>query len=113
MTYDQRMATGKPYIVGFIIGVFAAPIVAFSAGWVSTSGARETAVENARIETLSAICFASVERRAASESIDLAKVKGYENREKREALVAAAMSDFNVPAELAKSVAGSCNRTLA
>jgi len=113
MTFDERWAAAKPYVTGFVIGVIAAPIIAFSAGWVSTSGARATAVEDARIETLAGICSTSVGKLAVSGSTDLAALKGYENREKREALVTAAMADIEVPADLAKKIASSCNRTLA
>ena len=55
MTFSQRVDSGKPYLTGFILGLIAAPIIAFSAGWVSTSGARAEAVENARGETLTGI----------------------------------------------------------
>jgi len=113
MTFDQRLATGKPYITGFILGLIAAPIIAFSAGWVSTSGARAEAVENARIETLASFCSATAERMAAAQSTDLATLKGYDNRVKREELVTAAMADIQVPDELVTKVTNGCNRTLA
>ncbi len=70
-------------------------------------------MENARIETLAGICSATAERMAAADSTDLATLKGYENRAKREALVAAAMAEMQVPDALVKKVANSCNRTLA
>ncbi len=112
MTFDQRAAAAKPYITGFVIGVIAAPIVAFSAGWVSTSGARTTAVENARVETLAGICSANAERMAAAQNTDLASLKGYSNRDAREAMVAAALSSIAVPDDITKKVSNSCNRTL-
>ena len=112
MTFEQRKTAAKPYITGFVIGVIAAPIVAFSAGWVTTSGARAEAVEKARVETLAGICTANAGRLAAAENTDLAALKGYENREKRDALVAAALADIQVPDDLSKKVSNSCNRTL-
>ena len=44
MTFEQRLAASKPYITGFVLGLIAAPIIGFGAGWVSTSGARASAV---------------------------------------------------------------------
>jgi len=113
MTFNQRLETGKPYITGFILGLIAAPIIAFSAGWVSTTGARATAVENARIETLAGFCSATAGRMAAAQSTDLTTLKGYDNRAKRDELVAAAMADIQVPEELLTKVTNGCNRTLA
>ena len=37
-------------------------------GWVSTSGARTQAVENARVETLANICTANAERMARTDN---------------------------------------------
>jgi hypothetical protein len=113
MTFDQRMTAAKPYITGFIIGVIAAPIVAFSAGWVSTSGARTQAVENARVETLANICTANAERMAAAQNTDLTTLKGYQNREARDALVGAALADVQVPDDISTKVSRLCNQTLA
>jgi hypothetical protein len=113
MTFSQRMETGKPYFTGFILGLIAAPIIAFSAGWVSTTGARASAVENARIETLAGFCSTTAERMATAKATDLATLKGYDNRAKREELVAAAMADIQVPDDLVTKVTNGCNRTLA
>jgi len=113
MTFNQRMETGKPYITGFVLGLIAAPIIAFSAGWVSTTGARASAVENARVETLAGFCSTTAGRMAAAQSTDLATLKGYDNRAKREELVTAAMADIQVPEELLTKVTNGCNRTLA
>ena len=112
MTFDERWAVGKPYVTGFVVGLIAAPIIAFSAGWVSTTSARATAVEDARIETLAGICSSSVGKAAVSGNTDLATLKGYDNRDKREAMVATAMADIQVPTDLAKKIANSCSRTL-
>ena len=112
MTFDQRWTTAKPYVTGFVLGLIAAPIIAFSAGWVSTTSARTTAVEDARVETLAGICSSSVGKLAASGNTDLATLKGYDNRDKREAIVATAMADIQVPEDLAKKIAAGCSRTL-
>jgi hypothetical protein len=112
MTFDQRWTTAKPYVTGFVLGLVGAPIIAFSAGWVSTTSARATAVEDARVETLAGICSSSVGKLAASGNTDLATLKGYDNRDKREAIVATAMADIQVPADLAKKISAGCSRTL-
>ncbi len=113
MTMNQRIQNGKPYVWGFVAGVIAAPIIAFSAGWVSTTGARAEAVENARIETLSDICSAEAQKSWALQNMDLAALKGWDNRAAREELVAAALVDIQVPESLAKKVSSGCNKTLA
>ena len=113
MTFDQRVQAGKPYITGFVLGLIAAPIIAFSAGWVSTSGASATAVEKARIDTLAGVCSGVAARMAAVQKTDLATVKGYDNRVKREELVAAAMADIQTPEDIVRQVTSGCNRTLA
>ena len=111
MTLNNRIEAGKPYVTGFIAGLIAAPIVAFSAGWVSTSGARAEAVENARVDTLVRICSSNVERTAAAESIELATLKGYGNRERRDEMVTAALTGLNVAEDLAKRVSRECGRS--
>jgi hypothetical protein len=113
MTFDQRVAAAKPYITGFVIGVIAAPIVAFSAGWVSTSGARTQAVENARVETLANICTANAERMAGAQNTDLATLKGYKNREARGELVGAALANVQVPDDISTKVSRLCDQNLA
>ncbi len=113
MTFSERIEASKPYLAGIVIGLIAAPIIGFSAGWVSTTGARTEAVQNARVETLASVCSATAEKMAAADATDLATIKGYENRAKREALVAAAMGDMQTPDALVRQVTNSCNRTLA
>ncbi len=113
MTFDERMRVGKPYVTGFILGLIAAPIIAFGAGWVSTTSARADAVESARVDTLASICSASAGRIATAEGSDLTTFKGYDNRAKRDELVTAAMADLQVPSDIATRVANSCSRTLA
>jgi len=112
MTFDQRWTATKPYVTGFVLGLIAAPIIAFGAGWVSTTGARTAAVEDARVQTLAGICSSSVGKIAATGNTDLSTLKGYDNRDKREAIVATAMADIQVPADLAKKIADGCSRTL-
>ncbi|WP_439618854.1 hypothetical protein [Shinella sp.] len=112
MSFSQTIEKAKPYLTGFVLGLIAAPIIAFNAGWVSTSSAKAQAVETARVETLAGICSATAGRIATAASTDLATIKGYENRAKRDELVAAAMVDIQVPAELLGKVTSDCGRTL-
>jgi hypothetical protein len=113
MTSNQRLKASKPYLQGFMIGLIAAPIIGFSAGWVSTSGARDDAVETARIDTLSGVCAEAAQKSWASQNMDLAALKGYDNRAQREELITATMAGINMPEELVTKVSQSCSRTLA
>lgn len=112
MSFSLNMEKAKPYLVGFVLGLVAAPIIAFNAGWVSTPSARTEAIKTARVETLAGICSATAGRIATASSTDLATYKGYENRAKRDELVAAAMADIQVPADLLSKVTFDCGRTL-
>ena len=62
MTSNQRLKASKPYLQGFMIGLIAAPIIGFSAGWVVTSGSAhamaEQQGEKAVIAALTPICVA-------------------------------------------------------
>src|SRR5687767_6768721 len=113
MTITDRIEHGKPYLKGFIFGLIAAPVIAFSAGWISTTGARAEAVENARIETWAGICSDSAARSWAQQSTEPGSLKGWESRDKRLELVTAAMAGIQVPEPLLKKVAAGCDRTLA
>ncbi|MDC7264381.1 MULTISPECIES: hypothetical protein [unclassified Shinella] len=105
MPFHLSIENAKHYLVGFILGLVAAPLIAFNAGWVSTASAQAEAVKFARVETLEGICSAT------ASSTDLATVKGYEIRAKRDEL-AAALADIQVPADLLSKVTFDCERTL-
>ncbi len=113
MTYNDSVARGKPYVTGFVLGLVAAPIIAFSAGWVSTSGASANAVENARIETLAGVCSDHAQKSFASQNLDLATLKGWDNRAARDDLVAKTMANIEVPDQLAAKISAGCSKTLA
>ena len=113
MTFNQRRQASKPYLTGLVLGLIAAPVIAFSAGWVTTSGARDEAVQTARIDTLAGVCSEVAQKSWASQSLDLATLKGYDNRAQREELVTATMAGIQVPEELAAKISSGCNRTLA
>lgn len=113
MTFSQRFEHGKPYFTGFVVGLIAAPIIAFSAGWVSTTGARTAAVETARVETLAGICSSTAQVSWAAQSMDAAALKGWDNRTKRGELVATTMAGIQVPEPLAKKVSAGCDKLLA
>ena len=113
MTFDQRVAQGKPYVTGIVVGLVAAPIIAFSAGWVTTTGARADAVENARIETLAGVCSNTVQESFASQGMDLATLQGWDNRVARDDLVASTMADIKVPDALVGKITAGCSKSLA
>jgi len=113
MSYSESIVSAKPYITGFVIGVIAAPIVAFSAGWVSTSWARAEAVERAQIDTLAGVCSNKVVRSFAAQNLHLATLKGWDHRAARNDLVTKAMTEIEVPDLLAAQIVAGCNKTLA
>jgi len=113
MTFSQRIEHGKPYLMGLILGLIAAPIIAFSAGWVSTTGARTAAVETARVETLAGICSSAAQVSWAAQNMGMAALKGWDNRAKRGELVTATMEGMQVPEPLSKKVSAGCDKTLA
>jgi hypothetical protein len=113
MSFSERITTGKPYLWGFILGFLAAPMVAFSAGWVATSGAQAVAVENARVETLAGVCSEAAQKSWASENMDPAALIGWDNRAAREELVARTMANIQVPEDLASRVSRECGQTFA
>jgi hypothetical protein len=49
---------------------------------------------------------------ASASSTDLAALKGYDNRAKRDELVATIMTDIQVPADILGRVSTSCSRSL-
>ncbi|MGF6174799.1 hypothetical protein [Ensifer sp. 4252] len=112
MTFEQSTQRAKPYITGFVLGLVAAPIVAFSAGWITTTGASTLAVEAARIDTLAGICTTTAGRMATASNTDLATIKGFDNRAKRDELVAAALAEIQIPDGLVGKVSTNCSRTL-
>ncbi|MNT46748.1 hypothetical protein D3C72_1834150 [compost metagenome] len=112
MSGDQNIQRAKPYLWGFVLGLIAAPVVAFSAGWVTTTGASSLAIEAARVDTLAAVCMTNAGRMATASNTDLATIKGFDNRAKRDEFVAAALADVQVPDNLVGKVASSCSRTL-
>ena len=113
MTYNESVARGKPYLAGFAVGLLAAPIIAFGAGWVTTSGASAEAVEKARIDTLAGVCSDTVHKSFTAQSMDLAALKGWGNRAARDELVAETMASIEVPDLLAAQISAGCSKTLA
>ncbi|RDL47302.1 hypothetical protein BLJAPNOD_06142 [Ensifer sp. M14] len=101
----------KPFAQGFALGLIAAPVIAFSAGWITTTGASALAVEAARVQTLAGICTSTAGRIATASNTDLATIKGFDNRAKRDELVAAALADIQVPDDLVGQVTADCSRT--
>lgn len=112
MTFDQVLERTKPYAIGLVVGLFAAPIIGFNAGWITTTIASTLAAETARVDALAGICSGAAGRMATATSTDLAALKGYDNRAKRDELVATIMADIQVPADVVGKVSTSCSRSL-
>ncbi|MDX0521757.1 hypothetical protein BMJ34_11955 [Sinorhizobium medicae] len=112
MTFDQILERAKPYGIGLIVGLVAAPVIGFNAGWITTTTASAQASETARVDALTGICSSAAGRMATASSTDLAALKGYDNRAKRDELVAAIMADIQVPADILDKISTSCSRSL-
>lgn len=112
MTFDQILERTKPYAIGLVVGLFAAPIIGFNAGWITTTTASTQAADEARVAVLAGICSSAAGRMATASSTELAALKGYDNRAKRDELVATIMTDIQVPADILGRVSTSCSRSL-
>ncbi|WP_425989397.1 hypothetical protein [Ensifer sp. R-19] len=112
MTLDQILERTTPYAIGLVVGLIAAPIIGFNAGWITTTTARTQASDEARVAALAGICSSAAGRMATASSTDLAALKGYDNRAKRDELVATIMTDIQVPADILGKVSTSCRRSL-
>lgn len=76
MTFDQVLERTKPYAIGLVVGLIAAPIIGFNAGWITTTTASTLATETAGVDALSGICSSAAGRMATANSTDLATLKG-------------------------------------
>ena len=75
MTLDQILERTTPYAIGLVVGLIAAPIIGFNAGWITTTTASTLATETARVDALSGICSSAAGRMATANSTDLATLK--------------------------------------
>ncbi|WP_234841753.1 hypothetical protein [Sinorhizobium meliloti] len=98
--------------IGLVVGLFAAPIIGFNAGWITTTTASVQASETARVDALTGICSSAAGRMATARSTDLVTLKGYDNRAKRDEFVAVIMADIQVPADILDKISTSCSRSL-
>ncbi|HEX9648049.1 MAG TPA: hypothetical protein VGB88_11160 [Alphaproteobacteria bacterium] len=78
----------KPFSWGVATGAIVLTIVAFSAGWVVTSGARTVQVRTAWIDGQASIC-ASLAQAHRQESGDVTDLSGYQARVARDDLAKA------------------------
>ncbi|MQV11684.1 hypothetical protein [Sinorhizobium meliloti] len=101
MTFEQGLERTKPYTIGLVVGGFAAPIVGFNAGWITTTTASAQAAETPRVDALTGICSSAAGRMATARSTDLATLKGYDNR-RRSQERAGTVASYQVRANRAK-----------
>lgn len=62
LTFEQGLERTKPYTIGLVVGGFAAPIVGFNAGWITTTTASAQAAETPRVDALTGICSSAAGR---------------------------------------------------
>lgn len=76
LTFEQGLERTKPYTIGLVVGGFAAPIVGFNAGWITTTTASAQAAETPRVDALTGICSSAAGRMATARSTGLATLEG-------------------------------------
>lgn len=74
-----RIATGKPYIIGGIVGAFAMTLVAFNAGWVVAVGTHSNAVRKAELEAVATVCAMQARQHWLAEGNESAGLEGWTN----------------------------------
>lgn len=75
----------KPYITGIVIGLVAAPVIAFSFGWIVTTNSMETSVQEAKLQVLAAACADRATAYRTAENITT-DISGWQERDARETL---------------------------
>lgn len=73
----------KPYVTGIVIGLIAAPVIAFSFGWIVTTGSMETSVQEAKLQVLAAACADRATAYRTAENITT-DISGWQERDARE-----------------------------
>lgn len=75
----SRITTGKPYILGGVIGAVAMAIVAFNAGWVVGAGTHANAITEARINAVATVCSVQARQHWMTEGNENASLEGWNN----------------------------------
>lgn len=86
MNAGEIWGQAKPYLVGGVIGVIAAAVIEFSAGWVVTSGTMAEEVHNARTNAYATVCATNSIESWKADNNDIADLEGYSN-DQRGALI--------------------------
>jgi hypothetical protein len=74
-----RIATGRPYIIGGVIGAVAISVVAFNAGWVVAIGTHTNAVQQGQLEAVATVCAAQANQYWLAEGNKTASLEGWSN----------------------------------
>lgn len=77
-----KLAVGKPYIIGAVLGAIALAMLQFNAGWVVTAGAHTNAVQQAQLETVATVCAMQASQHWLSEGNETASLTGWSNDER-------------------------------
>lgn len=112
MAVGDALTKTKPFVFGLVVGVAVAAIVGFSTGWVVTAGAKERAVWTAKVDRLAAICAAQATDQWQAQGGDVAALRGWDGREKREQLVEQVATALRLEGPLARDVGSECSRRL-
>jgi hypothetical protein len=102
----------KPFVLGLACGVVLAIVAGFGAGWVVTAGAKEQAVQAAKVSRLGSICAVHAAERWQAQGKELSGLHGWANREQREQLARQVADDFRLEGELHREVVWECARQM-
>lgn len=109
MNTGEIWGQAKPYLVGGAIGVIAAAVIEFSAGWVVTSGTMAEEVQSARVNAYATVCATNSIESWKAENNDMAELEGFSN-DQRDALIERNMPVLadNTATGLADDIQDSC-----
>ncbi|MFC4350122.1 hypothetical protein ACFOW6_01060 [Fodinicurvata halophila] len=108
MNTERILNRGKPYILGGILGVIAAVIIGFSAGWVVTSDTMAEEVYSARTNAYATVCATNSMESWKEQGNEMDALGGYSNEE-RDALIKQNMPVLpNTNSNLSESIQDNC-----
>lgn len=80
---QTRFATIKPYLIGAVVGGLAMIIVSLKAGWVVGAGSHGSALAEARINAVAAVCAQQAHAQWLSDGNDMSALAGWSNDERK------------------------------
>lgn len=108
MNTERILTRGRPYLLGGALGVIAAVVIEFSAGWVVTSDTMAEEVHSARANAYATVCATNSMESWKDQGNELEALDGYSNQE-RDALIKQNMPVLpSTNSNLSESVEDAC-----